>query len=267
MLVIKPSYMLGSFLLILLLRRHRDTALSSLRWGLAAFLAGEGACALESFVIGSSVLLNYFHGFGMAAAFALVTFSILAALDRYVVRYGTSKRCALKPSCPKCIKLGPAPCLARRLYALCAALLGLLALVPLWVTISPIAYETIVFDTPVPYAHTGAAQLFELRYLPLLSTVLSWTSAIIFLRHEKESLRWAKVLFSGGVGGLAFAYFRLTLVSALRPVLLWKVFWEETTELMFIVGTWVLLVLLLTRPEQRAVARLLLKAPVTPPAE
>jgi len=259
-LVIKPAYMLGSFVLILLLRRRHDPSLVSLRWSLTAFLAGEGACAIESFIVGRSVLLNYLHGYGMAVAFALAVFSLLSLLDRRVVRYGaTTKGCALSAQCRECIKRASVPCLVRRVFALTAAALGVVAAIPLWVSITPIAYETLVLDTPVPYSHSTAAQLFELRFLPVISMAALWISAPLYLRYKAEGLRWAMVLLSAGVGGMGFTYFRLTLVSALRPVLLWKVFWEETSELLFVAAVWTALVLLTTRPRQGALSRLLLR--------
>ena len=47
---------------------------------------------------------------------------------------------------------------------------------------------------------------------------------------------WSKFFLAAGVGALGFSCFRLVFVQVYRDNLAWFSFWEEVTELIFVVG-------------------------------
>ena len=52
----------------------------------------------------------------------------------------------------------------------------------------------------------------------------------------ENAIAWAKIAFAAGIGPLGFAVLRTILGGAYDQNRVWFLFWEETTELLFIVG-------------------------------
>jgi hypothetical protein len=54
---------------------------------------------------------------------------------------------------------------------------------------------------------------------------------------------WAKIAFAAGVGPLGFGMLRMVLGAAYDRNRVWYLFWEETTEFLFILGVCLVLVI------------------------
>ena len=236
--VIKPLYMLGSLVLILTLRRCRSAALSSLRWGLIAFLAGEAMCAMNYLAYGeTSALLEYLHSFGMVAAFGFTTHAVAAALDGRFIRYSDpDERCAAIPLCRGCIKYQDAPCGFRRLFLLLLPAFMVLSLLPLCATFVTTSYNTRILGTPYNYTHAVVHQLYEIRFLPVVAVVLFGASFGVLRFAERYPIPWSKMFFAAASGAISFSLFRAFLLGPFQENLVWFAFWEEATEFLYVAG-------------------------------
>lgn len=64
---------------------------------------------------------------------------------------------------------------------------------------------------------------------------------MILVFKKTNPLPLAKLFFAAGVGPLGFGMFRSVLTGMYNQDLVWFAFWEESTELVFVVGTCFLL--------------------------
>ena len=105
--VVKPTYMLLSLCLIILLRKRKFSDLGALRWGLIAFLVGELFCAVNYLLFNeTSHLMEYLHSFGMVTGFGFIVFSIVEGFDKRIIKYSDIKaKCVWFSVCKKCIKV------------------------------------------------------------------------------------------------------------------------------------------------------------------
>ncbi len=240
--LIKPSYMLLSLVLIVLLWKQRATELVALRWGLTLFLTGEVFCAVNTFYYFAtqqvSDLSEYLHGLGMALCMGLVLFALVEGLDRRVLRYSDPRgRCALLPLCRACIKHADVPCGLRRLSLFLGPVLIVLVLMPFSARPNYTAYNTTILQFPYHYSHAGVLQLFEIRYCLAAAVALLAIAFLIVLLRGGETPLPARVLLAAGLGPAAFGFLRLALLGIYHADLVWFVFWEEVTELLFVAGT------------------------------
>lgn len=237
--VVKPLYMLGAALLLLVLRDRAARDLSRARWGVVAFLAGETCCAANYLLFqGDSVILDYWHAVGMVIAFGLVGWALMEGADSRFLHLSDERPCVSLRMCGACIKNRNVPCAARRGFLLVSALGATLACIPLLAPLRTEAYNTLILGTPYTYLHPAVLQLFESRYAPLVALLLlagAWASLIADRRRAASPL--ARALFAAGIGALGFGVFRLMLGSIFAGNLVWASFWEELTELEFIIGT------------------------------
>jgi rhodanese-related sulfurtransferase len=235
----KPMYMLLSLVLILVLARTRATDLVALRWGLISFLLGESFCAANYLFSGEdSYLLEYLHSYGMVLALGFTAFSLMEGLDLRVIRFSDpTKRCSANELCGACIKFTDVPCGARRILLTLIPLLAVLCLLALLAQIQGISYNASILGADYNYSHSVISQLFENRYCPLLAVGL-YASAFVtlFILRDRPVPRITKILLSAGLGFFALGLLRLILVSVYRDNLVWYVFWEELTELMYVVA-------------------------------
>lgn len=242
--VFKPLYMILSGFLILVLWRVRAADLVALRWGLIFFLAGEGFCAFNYIAFNEdSYLAEYLHSFGMVAAFAFVVFALLEGIDSRIVHLSDpEKRCAFLGLCGACIKYKPVRCGANRLLVWSLPLLMVLAFIPLLAQPIQTSYNTTIVDTVYNYAHLGIYQLFELRYLPS-GVILLFGVALAFIRRNTHLPipDASRILLAAGMGALSFSLFRLLFSGVFQNHLIWSTFWEELTELLFVVAVGIIL--------------------------
>jgi len=234
--VIKPLYMLLSLVLIVFLWRAASTHLVALRWGMIFFLAGEAACALNYLVYGEqSQLFEYFHSYGMVVCFGFTVFAALEALDERLIRYSDpNQRCAAVSLCQGCEKYSDVPCGLKRLFLLGIPALLIVALMPFCASPIPVSYNVTILGSFYNYTHAGVHQLFESRYCPVIALVLLGASLWALACKKDNPVVVSKVLFAAGMGPLAFSLFRTALLTAYRDNMVWFVFWEEATELLFV---------------------------------
>lgn len=235
--VVKPLYMLLALGMIALLWRSRSSDLSSLRWGLIVFLAGESACAVNYQLGGSSLLAEQLHSAGMAVAFGFVVYALLESIDRRIIHYeDLSRRCAAVELCGSCAKTDDVSCGLRRVFLLIIPALMILCLLPLSAETVSLQYSTVILGTPYTYTHPSLFQSFETRLCPAYALVFLGLSLITMLVVGHKGVAGAKVLFAVGLGPLLFGLFRLAITRMFANNLLWSTVWEEGTELIFILS-------------------------------
>jgi hypothetical protein len=218
---------------------HRQASdLVALRRGLIAFWLGENACTVNFLVYrGNHEVWEYLHNFGMTAAFSFITYSALEGMDRRVIKYSAPKdRCAGLSLCRACIKFDNVPCGLKRIFAMLIPATMALAVLPLCAPLGQVAYDTKILGTTQHFAQTLPRQLFEIRYCPLLALLLLTGSWLVLLLKGNEPIVMGKILFAGAAGPLGFGLMRLFLFAAFREDLAWFIFWEEATELIFVLA-------------------------------
>lgn len=236
--VIKYAYMFLSLVLIIWLWRTKPLDLKALKWGMLFFLVGESFCALNSYVYkGESLLFDYFHSFGMVLSFGFVTFAILEGIDQRIVKVAApEQKCAALGLCRSCIKYTDAPCGLKRLFVFITPACMALAFIPLTAVPHWSTYNTYVFKTFLNHSNPIVNQIFEIRFCPIFAIILLIPTLIVLLIKKEDPITPSKVLFSGAMGYLGFGLFRLFLYGPYREQIMWKAFWEELTELLFILG-------------------------------
>lgn len=238
-LIIKPLYSLLCLGLILLLWGQRARDVASLRWGLIAFLTGETFCAINFWIFQhESLLSEYLHSYGMVLAFGLTVFAALEGLDvRLLKRNQPEARCAFKGVCGPCTRNTAEGCVTRRLAWTALAIATIISFIPLTAPLVPYAYTTSIYGFPYSYTRFALYEWYENRALPMLALTFFVLALPPLLRKGGLPIPfWSKVFFSAGLGALCFAIFRLALAAIFREKLVWFEFWEETTELIYVVG-------------------------------
>jgi len=244
LLVIKPAYMVLSLWLVYALVRDKALDMQLVGWGVMFFWLGEVACAIHYTILkDDSYLAEYFHSYGMVLAFSLVTYALFEGLDRRVLHFSTlEKRCAFVELCGLCIKnpaggLSSVQCGLRRLALLLLPLGALLALIPLSAPLSFQAFNTRIGSIIHFYIRTVIQQLFETRYSPLAAITLFGLAWIVLVSSPRTPLHpLSRLSACGAVGFIGFSYFRTGLGLIYEKNLALATFWEEVTELVFILA-------------------------------
>ncbi len=235
--VVKPLYMLLSLILIVLLRRQTLSHLVALRWAMIFFLAGEAACALNYIIYGEgSQLFEYLHSYGMVVCFSFTTYALFEALDHRLIKYSDpNQRCAAINLCDGCIKHMDVPCKLKRLFLLGIPALLVVALMAFCAAPKPVSYNVTILGASYSYTHGIVHQLFEIRFCPVLAMALLAASFLALAFKKEKAVEVSKVLFAAALGPLGFSFFRGVLLGAYRDNMVWFVFWEEATELLFVI--------------------------------
>lgn len=241
---IKPLYMLVTLALVVLLWREKAHDLTALRWGLLAFLVGETFCYVNFiFFRDDSYLSEFLHSYGMVAGFAMIFYAALDGIDdRFLHINDLNKRCGALPVCLNCSRYSKMVCRARRIYQLLIPVLALLASLPLFADFSTAGASGSVFGYPYYYARFGVYQFYENRFLPL-AAIACFAAAYLPLLLAKTSPlpRLTQIFLSAGLGALSFSLGRLALSRVFASGLMWFDFWEELTELIFVLAIGALL--------------------------
>jgi rhodanese-related sulfurtransferase len=237
--VVKPLYMILSLILIWVLRRQHSLDLLALKWAYIFFLAGESFCALNYlFFDEESYLIEYLHMLGMVAAFGATVFAFIQFMNLRLIHISDrKKKCAAHTLCTDCIKYTETSCGFSHLLIIIAGALIICAFIPLLATTSSISYNTEIFGSDYHYTHPVIFQYYETVYAPTVAMVLLLIALLLLSKNRIPTDQPEIYLFSAGTGLLGFSFFRLILLAVFRDDLLWFVFWEETTELLYIIGT------------------------------
>jgi rhodanese-related sulfurtransferase len=235
---IKPAYMLLSAVVSLyLILRTKTVDLRSLGWSLMVFLIGEVFCAVNyAFLKDNSYFAEYMHSYSMAIAFGLAAYALLEGLDQRLVHFSQAdKHCALLPVCGQCAKYQPVRCRIHRIAQLMGVSLIFLAAIPLLAPFSYIAYNTQIGPIIHYYSRPIVHQWVEARFSPALAILLSGLALLIMQRIPHITLHpLARSFLCAAAGFLGFGMFRLMLGMVYTETLVWAIFWEELTELMFV---------------------------------
>lgn len=253
--VFKPVHMVLCLLLIWALRRVRSKDLVALRWGLLFFLLGEAFCAVNYLVFDhKSHLSEFLHSYGMVVGFAFTFYALFEGLDKRLFQFTASnKKCAASELCGKCIKSQEVPCGARRIILVILPAMLVLSALPLAARLHAAHYQTGILGTAYTYNWPLLYQLFEARYAPVLALLLftgAWVA--MFLDRRLPVPDAARTLASAGFGALSFGTLRFTLKTIYFENLIWADYWEELTELIFVLAVAVILILFLQRLFQEA---------------
>ena len=111
---------------------------------------------------------------------------------------------------------------------------------PLLATFNTVSYNAIIWNTPYNYSHPLIYQVFEWRYCPAVALALFAAAFILLWRQPRRPLSpYVMVLVARpGLGAFGFALFRLGLGKAFAGEVFWSSFWEETTELVFLIAAY-----------------------------
>jgi len=236
--VIKPLYMLLSFVLIVLLWRKTNADLAALRWALIFFLVGETACAVNYIVFThESHLAEFIHSYSMVLTFAYLTYAMFDAADSRIIHFtDTSDSCALRPVCVVCHRNDAGVCGLMRLFQYIVPAMLIMSFMTLCFLPEMASYNTRILLTMYNSSHPVLYQLFESRVCPLFAAVLFALSWWALLRAPNKDIRLAKILFCAGIGCLGFGIFRTMLFGMFHENLEWFNSWEEITEFLLVAG-------------------------------
>lgn len=234
--VIKPVYTLLSLAVAVVLWPRREPDLVALRWAMIWFFLGENACALNYLGFGeTSYVLEYLHSYGMLLCFAFTAYAVVEAIDgRMLLLSAPRKRCAALALCAACAKTANVPCGLRRTFMLLLPVLIVLAMMLPASDWHDASYNTMIFGRPYNYAHLRVYQQLENWYCAAAAGIMFGASLAALCAGGARGLAAAKVFFAAGVGPLGFGALRAFLGGAYDRNRVWYLFWEETTELLFI---------------------------------
>jgi rhodanese-related sulfurtransferase len=233
----KPIYELLSLMIIVLLWKSREVDLTALRWGMIFFFLGENACALNYFAFReNSYLAEYLHGYGMMLCFAFTAYALIEGLDRRLLFFSDpQKRCAATALCGRCSKFGEAPCRFVQVFRAITGGLMIVSLMLITAGWQTTAYNTVVFRQLYNYAHLWIYQLNENVYCGTAASAMFGISLLLLCVKKENAVAWAKIAFAAGIGAFGFGFLRMILGAAYDQNRVWFLFWEETTELLFII--------------------------------
>lgn len=240
---IKPLYMVLTFLLIAWIWRQKAADLTALRWGLIWFWVGETGCSIDYiFYARASDFWEYAHGFGMAVGFSFIAYAALEGVDRRLIKFSPpGERCAALGLCPACEKHTDTPCGLKRLFKFMIPGLMAVAFIPLTAPFQLNAYRTELWGSPHYYHHMVSSQWFELRACPVLALLFLGAAWLALFINRHDPVPASKALMAAGTGPLGFGLMRMSLAATFSDNWVWLNFWEEFTELLFIIAVLIVL--------------------------
>ncbi len=236
--IVKPVYMILALILIVFLWKRKTEELIILRWGLISFLAGEAFCAVNYiFFHEEAAFFEYLHSFGMVIGFAFVFLALIQGLDKRVLKFSDpQENCAFLGICNGCSKYKDIPCRLRQLFQFFLPALLITSAIPLSAKTISVSYNTTIWGTLYNYSHAVIHQLYEIRFCPWAASLFFILSFLFLLIRKEKGIQAAKFFFSVGLGHLSFSVLRMVLLDSFQYDMVWFIFWEEITELIFIAG-------------------------------
>lgn len=235
--IIKPLYMTVSLVIAFMLWRRTETELAAISRGMILFFLGELACAGNYLIFhDGSLLMEYWHNYGMVCSFAFLAYAMMEAFDERMVHYsGKEKRCTLLQQCGSCYKQRDMSCTMRIIFLYIVPALFVVAAMPLTAPIGNRFYTGLVFGQQVMFGHPLLNQMVEVRFFPAVSALFLLLSfgTLLFLREK--GFASAKILVALGLGPLLFSLMRFICFWGYGEHPLWADVWEEITEFLFIV--------------------------------
>ena len=242
--VLKPLYQILSMVIAVMLWKRREPDFTALRRAVIAFFLGENACALNYLVFHEqSVLMEYWHTYGMLLCFGLVVYALMEAFDKRVFHFSErGKKCALLPLCGHCYKYSGVSCNLRLLFLFIIPVSAVVAAIPLTASLGSHFFTGNVFGYPVIFGHPVMYQVIETRFYPLVSLCFLTISFLALLLFRENGFEASKIFFAMALGPLGFSLMRFFCYWGYQQNPLWADAWEEITEFLFIAAIlWLLL--------------------------
>jgi rhodanese-related sulfurtransferase len=235
--VLKPVYQIISIIIMVLLWKRSDRDLTAVKWAMLSFVIGENACAANYlFFNEQSLLMEFFHMYGMLLCFGFVVYALMEAVDKRVLHFSDRERpCALLPQCGRCYKHQDVSCTLRSFFLLLIPAAVIVAAIPLS---GPLAYRFhggTVFGTLSVFGQPVAYQYLEARIFPVFSLFFFGAALSALVRLKEGGFGASKVWFAMGMGLLGFSLLRFFFYWGYQGRPLWADVWEEITEFLFIV--------------------------------
>ncbi|MDP6543479.1 MAG: hypothetical protein QGH60_05765 [Phycisphaerae bacterium] len=239
----KITYSLLSLILVIVLWRSRAADLVALRWAMIFFFIGENFCALNyALYADTSRLFELLHSYGMLLCFAFTTYAIIEGVDNRLIHLsGADDKCGALRLCGRCIKHADVPCGLRRVFYLVIVAMMILTGMGLTADFHDVSYNVEIYGATYNYSNPIVHQLYEIVYCPAAALVMFAASLVMLRFAGSDGLKPAKMAFAGGCGAMGFGALRMILAGAYSRRMVYFVFWEEATELLFIIGVcWIL---------------------------
>lgn len=235
---VKATYTLLSLVIVIVLWRSVAGDLVALRWAMIFFFLGENCCAINYYVFGeTSYIFEFLHSYGMLLCFGLATYAAVHGVDsRVLMLSDPERRCAALALCGRCAKHADVPCGLKRMFYLIIPACMVLAVMPLAADRQFESYNTMIYGTFYNYSHPLVYQLFEFVFCPVAAVILFAASLGVLVFRKSASLAMPKVLFAMGAGPMGFGLLRMIVLAPYAHNQVWFTFWEEVTELIFIVA-------------------------------
>jgi rhodanese-related sulfurtransferase len=233
---IKPLYLTLSLIIVIMLWKRSEKYYIALKWAVISFYAGEMACAFNFLLFeDQSMLMEYFHSYGMIVFIGLLVYALFDIFDRHVINYsGHEQKCILLPLCKRCYKYDDAACNIWLLFLFIIPASIIIASIPLTASTGSYFHLGYVFDTPVVFGHPVMYQLIETSFSPAAAIVFLSLSCIPLILLREKGFEFSKVLFAMGIGPLGFSLMRFFLCWSFERNPVWADAWEEITELIII---------------------------------
>ena len=232
----KITYSLLSLILVIVLWRSKAADLAAMRWAMIFFFIGENCCALNYVIYAdTSYFFELLHNYGMLLCFAFATYSIIEAVDNRLIHVSdANENCGALRLCGRCIKHVDVPCGLRRASYLVIIALMIVTGMLLTADIHDVSYNVEIYGAIYNYSNPLVHQLYEIVYCPLAALVMFAVSLVLLGRGG--DLKPAKIAFAGGCGAMGFGTLRMILAGAYSDRMVYFIFWEEATELLFVLG-------------------------------
>ena len=233
--VVKPAYVVMSFLAFLILWQKKSIELVLLRNSMLVFFIGENACTLNYLLASNkSVWLEFLHGLGMVGMFFLLFWGLLLFLDEHVLHYAQSdKTCAFQRLCKHCWKKENVACGLHRLALYLLPALAVVALLPLTMPLRPYKIVMPVFLSDVVWMKDFWNLFFEFRLYPILGA-LCFLISFYYLRQGRRAIKKTQLPFFLALGFSCYSFFRFGLLLTFNENQGWADWWEESTEFIMI---------------------------------
>jgi rhodanese-related sulfurtransferase len=234
--VVKPLYVILTFLIILMLWGKKSRDLILIRNAMAAFFIGENACTMNYLLASNaSATLEFIHGLGMVATIFLLVWGFISFLDDRVLHYLEPERpCAFQRHCKHCWKNVDVSCGLHKLALFVVPAFAFASLIPVTMPLRPFVITMPVFLSDVLWVKDFWNLMFEFRVYPILGA-LCFVIAFLFLRRGKAGLKKAQLPLFCATGFVGYSFFRFGLFLTFRENQAWANWWEESTELILVV--------------------------------
>jgi hypothetical protein len=156
-------------------------------------------------------------------------------LDKRLLFFSdANEKCSALALCRKCSKHGDAACGLVQFFRVLVAGLMIGSFMLITADWNNNAYNTVIFRQFYHYGHFWIHQVHEYLVCGAGAALMFAVSLIFLFIKNETALKWSKILFSAGLGAIAFGGMRMIIGAAYDQNRVWFLFWEETTELLFI---------------------------------